>query len=178
MFKQFFLLSLTVLLFLLPEDAFAQNVPPEITTTAPTEATEDLLYTYSASADDDDEPEQDLTWTLETAPLGMSVSPTTSTNGVTVSVSWIPPEGGSTSEEVTLRVTDEDDAFVEETFTITVAPDNSAPTITTTAPTKSASARKRTIDSANPSNSLSISPMACRSSTVMSIEVRRISSPV
>ena len=109
------------------------NDAPAITSTAGTTATEDILYTYTASVSDPDDSNNgtDLTWSLSNAPSGMSVSNT----GV---VTWTPAEGVTTSGTVTLQVADGGEngaAAATENFTITVTTVNDAPSITSTAGT-------------------------------------------
>ena len=109
------------------------NDGPTITSTAGTTATEDTLYTYTATVTDPDDANNgtDLTWSLSGAPAGMVVSST----GV---VTWTPTEGVTTSGAVTLTVSDgNEDGAVDatEVFTITVTPVNDGPTITSTAGT-------------------------------------------
>ncbi len=106
----------------------AVNDAPIITSTAGTTATEDTLYTYTASVTDVDDANDgvNLTWSLSNAPTGMSVSNT----GV---VTWTPTEGVSTSGAVTLSVGDgHEDGAVDATelFTIAVTAVNDAPTVT------------------------------------------------
>jgi gliding motility-associated-like protein len=110
----------------------AVNDPPVISTTAPATATEDVLYTYAAGVTDPDDANNgtDITWTLSNAPAGMTVSAT----GV---VSWMPPEGITTSGTVTLGVEDGDeDASPPDTedFVVAVTAVNDPPVISTTAP--------------------------------------------
>ena len=109
------------------------NDAPIITSTAGTTATEDTLYTYTATVTDPDDANNgtDLTWSLSGAPVGMVVSST----GV---VTWTPAEGVTTSGAVTLTVSDgNEDGAVDatEVFTITVTPVNDGPTITSSAGT-------------------------------------------
>ena len=109
------------------------NDPPTITSTAGTAATEDILYTYSATVNDPDDLNNgtELLWSLTNAPGDMVVSST----GV---VTWIPAVGVSTSGVVTLTVQDggENGALPDtEDFTITVTPFNDPPAITSTAGT-------------------------------------------
>ena len=103
-----------------------ENVGPVITSTAPVVATEDELYTYTATVIDPDDLNNgtDLVWSLINAPAGMEVSNT----GV---VTWTPGEGVTTSGVVTLQVQDGLEDFASpatEDFTITVTPVNDAPT--------------------------------------------------
>jgi len=105
----------------------AVNDPPTMTSTAGTTATEDVLYTYTATVTDPDDANNgiDLTWSLSGEPAGMVVS----TTGV---VTWTPLEGVLTSGAVTLTVQDsgEDSAAPDtEIFTVTVTPVNDPPDI-------------------------------------------------
>jgi len=88
------------------------NEAPVITSTAPTTATEDVLYTYLATATDADVGDT-LSWVLSNPPTGMVVD---SATGV---VSWTPLAGVATSGAVTLTVSDGTDS-ASETFTIAV----------------------------------------------------------
>ena len=104
------------------------NDGPSITSTAPTTATEDTLYTYTPTVVDVDDANDgtNLTWSLSGQPAGMTVSST----GV---VSWTPVNGVTTSGAVTLTVQDggEDGAVAAtEIFTIAVTPVNDPPTAT------------------------------------------------
>src|SRR5690606_2381825 len=105
-----------------------------ITSTAPTTATEGQLYEYVLTVDDPDDANNgtDLSFSLLTAPAGMSISPT----GV---ISWTPGEGGATTwqEAVQVEVADggENGAAADvQSWTIDVAPVNSAPEFTETSP--------------------------------------------
>ncbi len=111
----------------------AVNDPPAIASTAPTTATEDTLYTYTAAVSDVDDSNNgiDLSWSLSNAPTGMVVSST----GV---VTWTPDNGVSSSGTVTLSVQDGGEngaSAATEDFTVTVSAVNDAPTITSTAGT-------------------------------------------
>lgn len=84
------------------------NSVPVITTSAPTSATVGQPYSYPAAANDaDGDP---LSWSLPTAPSGMSVS----TSGL---VSWTPAAAGTFN--VTLQVTDGIDN-AQQSWSITV----------------------------------------------------------
>jgi VCBS repeat-containing protein len=101
------------------------NDAPVITSTAPTTATEEVLYTYPVIVNDPDDPNNgiDLFFTLSNAPAGMTVSPT----GL---IEWTPLEGVTTSGLVTVFVADggEDGALPgTEGFTITVTAVNDPP---------------------------------------------------
>ncbi len=102
---------------------------PQFTSSPSLSATADRVYTYQADALD---PEGDpLTWTLRTAPAGMSVN---AANGL---VTWIPAlaQVSSTPFTVVLRASDPEGAYAEQTFSITVRGVNVPPAITSAPPT-------------------------------------------
>jgi hypothetical protein len=104
------------------------NGAPTIDSTAVLTATESVAYTYTATATD---PETHaVTWSLTTAPTGMTINATT---GV---VAWTPDSSASASENVVVLATDTYGATDSQSFTIAVTlTGNSAPVITSTAPT-------------------------------------------
>ncbi len=109
------------------------NDPPQITSSAITTATEDTLYTYAVGVTDPDDSNNgtDLTWSLLSAPAGMSISNV----GV---ISWTPTEGVLTSGTVTVQVADggQNGASPDtQSFTITVTAVDDAPSITSSAVT-------------------------------------------
>lgn len=88
------------------------NMPPVITSSPPTTATEGQSYTYAAAASD---PENDpLTWSLTTSPSGMTV------NSGTGLVQWTPTNAQVGSHNVTLEVSD-GQASAQQSWTITVS---------------------------------------------------------
>jgi hypothetical protein len=87
--------------------------PPAFTTSPPTAAIEDALYSYDANAVDPD-PGTTLTFSLVTAPAGMTV------NAASGLVTWTPAADQVTDTAVTLRVSD-GGLFAEQSFTIAVA---------------------------------------------------------
>jgi hypothetical protein len=102
------------------------NDPVTITSSAGTAATEDQAYQYqvTVSDPDDDNNGTDISFSLPSAPAGMTVSAT----GL---VQWTPPNG-VTSANVQLTVADglEDGASAAtENWTISVTPVNDAPVI-------------------------------------------------
>jgi VCBS repeat-containing protein len=101
------------------------NDAPTITSTANTAATEDEAYSYAVTAEDIDG--DNLTFSLTTKPLGMTI------NANTGAISWT-PANNVTSEIVTVQVSD-GTLTASQTFTIEVTPVNDAPEITSTAPT-------------------------------------------
>ncbi|MFP6845062.1 MAG: Ig-like domain-containing protein [Thalassolituus sp.] len=100
----------------------AVNDTPTITSDAVTTATEDEAYSYAATATDIDG--DTLTWSLTTAPEGMTID---ANSGV---ISWT-PANGVTSADVTVQVADAE-ANATQSFTVTVSGVNDAPTITET----------------------------------------------
>ena len=110
----------------------AINDAPVITSTPSTSGTEGVLYSYTATVNDPDDANDGvaLTWSLDTAPAGMTVSST----GL---VQWTPPNGVTTAN-VTLRVADggENGAVADtQSWTISLDAVNDPPVITSTAPT-------------------------------------------
>ncbi|CAK7053710.1 MAG: hypothetical protein BACD_02595 [Bacteroides rodentium] len=85
------------------------NNPPQITSTPPTSAMVGVLYRYEIEANDPDG--DSLTYTLTTAPNGMTVSAT----GI---VEWTP--AGAGTENIVIRVSDGQD-HDEQSYTINVS---------------------------------------------------------
>ncbi len=104
------------------------NGAPSITSTPVTAATEDSAYTYDVNATDPDAGDA-LTYSLVTKPTGMSINATT---GV---ISWTPTNAQVGANAVTVRVQDAASASATQSYTVTVANVNDAPTITSTAVT-------------------------------------------
>jgi hypothetical protein len=95
------------------------NMPPHITSEAPTTATVGVEYTYNPTATD---PDQDpLTWSLVNAPAEMVIDETTG------AITWTPPAGTTTSGLITLTVADEISGQHSQDFTITVDDGTSPP---------------------------------------------------
>jgi hypothetical protein len=88
----------------------AVNDKPEINSSAPLTATVEKTYTYSVDASDVDGDE--LTYSLNGAPVGMSISGN--------EIKWKPIEGTTTSGEITLTVSD-GELNATETFKISVS---------------------------------------------------------
>ena len=106
----------------------AVNDAPEITTAAITTATEDQLYTYDVSATDAD-PGDTLTYSLETAPMGIDIDP------VTGMITGTPgDEAVVSSNPITVVVTDSQGATDSQSFNVTVTNVNDAPVIYSIAP--------------------------------------------
>ncbi len=98
------------------------NDPPEITSSALTKASENVLYSYSVVVKDPDD--DTFIYSLSKAPEGMEIS----SAGV---ITWTPGEG-VTSADVTVVVSD---GYLTDTqsYTITVNTSNKTPQITSTA---------------------------------------------
>lgn len=90
----------------------ADNAIPQITSTAPTDATIGTEYTYSAVASDDDG--DTLAWSLDFGPSGMSVNPATG------EVTWMPAEGDAGDANCAISVADGKGGEATQNFTITV----------------------------------------------------------
>ncbi|WP_276784305.1 tandem-95 repeat protein [Thalassolituus oleivorans] len=108
----------------------AVNDAPTITSVAPTMATEDSPYVYQlvVADPDDDNNGTDLTFTLVTAPEGMTVS-------ATGAIAWT-PVGHEGTVDVTIEVADGGENGVQpasQNFTIAVTAVNDAPVITSEA---------------------------------------------
>lgn len=109
------------------------NTPPQISSQAITNATEDVLYSYQVTVDDIDDSNNglDLSFALLSAPQGMSISST----GL---VEWTPANGVLVSGTVIVEVRDggEDAAQPDtQTYNIIVDAVNDAPQIVSQAPT-------------------------------------------
>jgi len=105
------------------------NDAPVITSTAVTTANEEFDYGYEVTATDIDGDE--LTFSLDEAPLGMVIDPSTGW------LYWF-PDNASTfmSNPVTVRVTDAGGASGTQTFAITVANENDPPAIISSPPNR------------------------------------------
>jgi len=103
------------------------NQPPYIISTPVLNARIGATYSYAAEAVD---PEfEAMTWSLPTAPAGMSV------DAVTGVVSWVPDASTPASVAVTVQASDPQGAVATQDFEIAVRAANSPPQITTTPPT-------------------------------------------
>jgi RHS repeat-associated protein len=104
------------------------NNPPVITSTAPTGAAVDVIYSYAATATDPDTNEV-LTWDLVTAPTGMLI------NASTGLIQWQPASAQAGAHNVTVRVRDFSGASATQSFTINVGPpDNTPPVVSIASP--------------------------------------------
>ena len=103
----------------------AVNDTPVIVSSATTEATEDIEYSYQVVVEDPDN--DTFVFTLIDSPEGMSISDT----GL---ITWTPLEGVLTSGLFTLTVFD-GEFLISEDIQITVLPVNDSPVILSSAPT-------------------------------------------
>ena len=99
-------------------------VPPTITTTPNTAATEGQLYAYDVDAIVDNSLCNVLTFVLEGAPVGMSIDVNTGL------IQWTPKSFEAGSYPVTVRVHDIDGISTSQSFTLTVDNLNHPPSFT------------------------------------------------
>ena len=103
------------------------NDPPSFTSTPVTAATEGTPYQYDVNATDPELPAGDvLSFSLDLAPAGMSID---ASSGL---IQWQPAETQVGVHNVTVRVTDAQGAFATQPYSIDVANQPDAPTITST----------------------------------------------
>ncbi|MCG8313491.1 MAG: putative Ig domain-containing protein [Pseudomonadales bacterium] len=101
------------------------NRAPTFTSAPVTEAVEGDLYTYDVDATDPDRRDS-VSFSLSVAPSGMTI------DGVSGLIEWTPINAQVGQHVVTVQASDRQAAFSEQTFIITVANVNQAPTITST----------------------------------------------
>ncbi|MBA2115003.1 putative Ig domain-containing protein [Bremerella alba] len=104
----------------------SNNAAPAITSEAVESALADWVYAYQATAEDTDN--DFLRWQLTNAPSGMLVDPNTGR------VQWKPERSQVGSHLVTLRVSDLQGGYDEQTFTVTVRGANRPAMITSDPP--------------------------------------------
>lgn len=108
------------------------NQAPTITSTPVTGATANQAYAYDVDATDPDSIDV-LSYSLTTAPAGMTIDPATGL------IQWTPTTNQIGIQSVTVRVQDPGGLFDVQTYSVTVVspppPSNQAPTITSTAVT-------------------------------------------
>lgn len=111
---------------------YCDNTNPVITSTADNQAVEDELYTYTPVATDGDG--DTLTWSIDSAPAGMTFDTTTG------EINWTPAQGTASPVNLTITVDDGHGGTASEAIAITILPAgsqvNHAPSITSTAVTK------------------------------------------
>ena len=100
------------------------NVAPVITSTPVTNATVNDPYTYDVEATDDNG--DTLTYSLDTAPAGMTID---TASGL---INWTPVAAQVGDNPVTVRVSDGEGGFATQSFQVVVIDDNVAPVITST----------------------------------------------
>ena len=98
------------------------NHPPQIVSVPVTEAVDGATYTYPVVAEDSD-PGDVVRYSLSQAPAGMGIDPD---SGV---ITWVPTVAQVGSHEVTVVATDRAGESDSQTYTMTVALSNRAPTI-------------------------------------------------
>ena len=101
----------------------APNTPPVIDSEALTIATENTVYSYVLTATDADIPAQELSYSLATAPQGMTITGN--------HISWTPDFDQAGPHSVVATVSD-GTASVEQKFVINVKNTNRAPVISST----------------------------------------------
>jgi len=99
------------------------NNPPQITSTPVTDATEDALYAYDVEATDPDVGDT-LTFSLVTAPAGMSI------DAATGLIEWTPTNAQVGDNAVEVKVEDTAGSPDTQAFSIAVANTNDPPQIT------------------------------------------------
>lgn len=105
---------------------YPANAPPTITSTAPRNATQHVQYLYAVAANDANG--DALTFGLDTAPSGMTIS---STTGL---IRWTPGEVTAGPYSVHVWVRDPGGLTATQSFSITVAQVNDPPAFTSTPP--------------------------------------------
>ncbi|MEG4506100.1 putative Ig domain-containing protein [Microcoleus sp. F6_B4] len=107
-----------------------QNQLPSITSVPSPVATVQKLYQYDLTATDPDG--DPLFWSLDAAPVGMSIDPETG------KVRWNPSPDQIGTHDVALRVMDASGAYVGQAFTLNVRGVNAPPGIISSPPTLAA----------------------------------------
>ncbi|MES9854114.1 MAG: putative Ig domain-containing protein [Candidatus Thiodiazotropha sp. L084R] len=102
------------------------NLPPSITSTPVTAATETQAYQYDVEATDPN-PGDSLSYSLVVAPVGMSI------DAISGLITWMPSESDIGTAQVTVRAEDQSGAGATQTYEIEVAFFNDPPTITSVA---------------------------------------------
>ena len=103
------------------------NDRPNIVSSPVTDATEGEQYVYDVNATDPDSISLTLTFSLDTAPTGMQIDPS---SGL---IEWTPANADVGDHSVTVRVTDEGGLFDTQSFVVSVAGVNEPPVITSDA---------------------------------------------
>ncbi|HEV3082404.1 MAG TPA: PKD domain-containing protein, partial [Gemmataceae bacterium] len=103
----------------------AVNHPPVITSTPVLSATVGQVY-YAYNVQGSDPDNDPLSWSLPTAPAGMSI------NGLTGTIRWTPLATQVGNQAVTVRLVDNFGGVATQSFTVTVRGVNLPPVITST----------------------------------------------
>ena len=103
------------------------NQPPSITSNPPQAATVGNLYAYDLKGSDPDN--DPLTWSLDTAPQGMSIDPSLGT------LRWTPTADELGSQNVVVRLTDSQGGYATQSYAIIVRAVNLPPSISSVPPT-------------------------------------------
>ncbi|MCC9645102.1 FG-GAP-like repeat-containing protein [Rhodopirellula sp. JC740] len=115
--------------FVVNVNAGAANLPPAVNSIAPRFGAVGTDFNYTLSASD---PEgTTITYSLGQGPAGMSV------DAATGQVTWVPAAGDEGKHIVTFIATDAGGGTAIESFELDVLAQNTAPSITSTAPTES-----------------------------------------
>jgi cyclophilin family peptidyl-prolyl cis-trans isomerase len=111
------------------DQSFTINVAANSTPTLPAIAiqniNEGVLYSFTAVGNDADLPNDTLTYSLVNSPSNASINATTGLFSITPT-----EQQGGTALSATIRVTDAQGLFAEQTFTLNVGEVNASPTIT------------------------------------------------
>lgn len=108
-----------------------QNGKPSIVSKAPSVAYAGTVFRYQALASDPD-PGDTLTWSRTSGPTSLTID---SVSGL---VSWTVPVGlTGQNVDITIRVSDQVGDYTEQTFTLTISRNNTAPKIVSTPPQSS-----------------------------------------
>jgi YD repeat-containing protein len=108
----------------------ASNTPPSIISNPPQSATVGQEYQYDAVAHDPDN--DPMSWSLDTAPGGMSIHPNLGT------IRWTPTADQIGLQDVVVRVVDAQGGYSTQSYPIMVRSVNVPPNITSAPPTRAA----------------------------------------
>ncbi len=103
----------------------AANSAPTLPAIAIQNVNEGVLFSFTAVGNDVDLPNDTLTYSLVNSPSNASINPTTGLFSITPT-----EQQGGTALSATIRVTDAQGLFAEQTFSLIVGEVNATPTIT------------------------------------------------